>query len=777
MKVSIIIDNYNYGRFLAEAIDSALDQTWSEVEVVVVDDGSTDDSREIIAGYGNRLLSVLKENGGQASALNAGFQASSGEIVFFLDSDDTLDTDAVEKVIPHFSDEEVVKVHWTLREVNEFGESTGRTFPRSPLPMGDLSRTLLESGPTSSISSPTSGNAWRRTYLLKVMPIPEQIDYYKTCADEYLFTLAPAFGKISALTIPKGIYRIHGSNIFAAKSELDKLEFEIAGFEQCCSSLAEILQKNGFEIDLESWRKNSWFHRLKASVDELTHIIPTGQSFILVDDDTWGAADLFPEHTVRPFLERDGVSWGPPSDSAAAIRELNRARQNDVPFLVLAWPAFWWFDTYSDFLQYTDEHFPTLIRNERLIIFDLRTHVPSIVTSVTTDEAPCVSIVINNYNYAQFLEEAIESALNQSYPNKEIIVVDDGSTDNSREIITHYSNRILPIFQANGGQGAAYNAGFAASQGDWICFLDADDRLIPNALEELIPLTRKEDVIKLQWHLRIIDENGRPDGIVIPKDDPPQGDLRERVLKDGPLYDWNFTPPGSGNLWSKRFLKQVFPMPESPYRNGADVYLVTLAPIFGLVLTAPSPLGDYRMHGSNNYSGRELDDERVLNYIQRFDSNCSSLSHFLELQGVDSDPNSWRERNFNYIWPTRLLEAKDHIRRLIPAGCHYILVNDNEWGEGEPVEDRKSIPFLERNGEYWGQPSNDAEALGEFRRLQQAGADYIVFWWTAFWWLDHYPEFYYHLRAHFPCLLKDESVIIFQLNILTNMESDTANQK
>ena len=76
--VSIIVNNYNYERFVAQAIESALQQTYSPVEVIVVDDGSVDHSREIIQGYGGRIQPVLKENGGQASALNAGFAASRG---------------------------------------------------------------------------------------------------------------------------------------------------------------------------------------------------------------------------------------------------------------------------------------------------------------------------------------------------------------------------------------------------------------------------------------------------------------------------------------------------------------------------------------------------------------------------------------------------------------------------------------------------------------------------------------------------------------------------
>lgn len=89
MKLSIIINNYNYARFLPACIDSVLAQDYSDFEIVVVDDGSTDNSREIIAGYGERIVSVLKANGGQASSFNAGFSASSGDVLCMLDSDDT----------------------------------------------------------------------------------------------------------------------------------------------------------------------------------------------------------------------------------------------------------------------------------------------------------------------------------------------------------------------------------------------------------------------------------------------------------------------------------------------------------------------------------------------------------------------------------------------------------------------------------------------------------------------------------------------------------------
>src|SRR5258708_5352000 len=99
-----------------------------------------------------------------------------------------------------------------------------------------------------------------------------------------------------------------------------------------------------------------------------------------------------------------------------------------------------------------------------------------------------VSIIVNNYNYGRFLPQAIQSALGQTYGNKEVIVVDDGSTDESRAVVESYGTRIRAIFKNNGGQGSAYNAGFAASSGDLIHFLDADDFLMPTAIQEAVGL-------------------------------------------------------------------------------------------------------------------------------------------------------------------------------------------------------------------------------------------------------------------------------------------------
>src|ERR1700684_2928477 len=105
-------------------------------------------------------------------------------------------------------------------------------------------------------------------------------------------------------------------------------------------------------------------------------------------------------------------------------------------------------------------------------------------------ERPLVSIIINNYNYARFLPSAIDGALAQTYSRVEVIVVDDGSTDESRAVIESYERRIAPLFKDNGGQGSALTAGFAASRGEIVMFLDADDELMAEAVERVVKAWR-----------------------------------------------------------------------------------------------------------------------------------------------------------------------------------------------------------------------------------------------------------------------------------------------
>jgi hypothetical protein len=108
--------------------------------------------------------------------------------------------------------------------------------------------------------------------------------------------------------------------------------------------------------------------------------------------------------------------------------------------------------------------------------------------------------------------------------------------------------------------------------------------------------------------------------------------------------------------------------------------------------------------------------------------------------------------------------AAQELAALIPSGYTIILVDEAEFGVQVGAGHRR-FPFLERDGQYWGAPPDDATAIREFERLRHAGADFMIFAWPAFWWLDYYSGLHDHLRSRFPCVLRNERLVVFDLRI------------
>jgi glycosyltransferase involved in cell wall biosynthesis len=213
--VSIIINNYNYGRFVASAIDSALAQTYSDREVIVVDDGSQDNSREVISSFGNRIKAVFKSNGGQSSAFNAGFASSSGDVICFLDSDDVFLPTKVERVVDGLA---ASSRGWCFHHV-QWSDTSLRPIFTPPIPYStgeyDFRSELLE-GKCKFSPPATSGLAFTRDLLNRLMPIPVVITI---TSDNYL--------KLSSLALAPGYFiaeqyalqRIHGENAYTGRKD------------------------------------------------------------------------------------------------------------------------------------------------------------------------------------------------------------------------------------------------------------------------------------------------------------------------------------------------------------------------------------------------------------------------------------------------------------------------------------------------------------------------------------------------------------------------------
>ena len=226
--VSILINNYNYGRFLKDAIASALNQSYQPIEVIVVDDGSTDNSREIIASYSDRIKAILKENGGQASAFNQGFAYSQGEIICFLDADDLFKPEKVTEVIHDFQKSD--EIGWHFHHLELFGSDMEINDQANDLKNSNLSgiynlipyihKGKLNNSLSFELSTATSGMSFQRSLLAKILPMDEKI---RITSDDYIKYAALGISKGFISFEPLAQQRIHGNNAYTGKPAIGNL--------------------------------------------------------------------------------------------------------------------------------------------------------------------------------------------------------------------------------------------------------------------------------------------------------------------------------------------------------------------------------------------------------------------------------------------------------------------------------------------------------------------------------------------------------------------------
>lgn len=224
--VSILIDNYNYGQYIAAAIESALAQTYQNIEIVIVDDGSTDNSKEIIETYKGRVRTIFKKNGGQPSAFNTGFTACQGDIICFLDSDDVYKPNKVEKIVDTYL--QYPDIHWCFhayRDVDVSMEHFISRYPRTEVGSQEIDfREAIKQGEKPLLAPATSSITFSRKLLARILPMPDQTvpilneNYIKYCA----ILLEKGFFLDEELTD----LRIHGSN--QASRRQDKPLFKAA---------------------------------------------------------------------------------------------------------------------------------------------------------------------------------------------------------------------------------------------------------------------------------------------------------------------------------------------------------------------------------------------------------------------------------------------------------------------------------------------------------------------------------------------------------------------
>jgi glycosyltransferase involved in cell wall biosynthesis len=208
--VSVIINSFNYAQYIEEAIDSVLSQDFAldQMEILVVDDGSTDDTEIRVRKYGSRVKYLYKPNGGQASALNLGFDNAQGQIIALLDADDFWLPNKIKRVVREFqANPKVGMVYHRLVELDsDSGVRSDASFSAISGVVCQNRRDLL-----CYMLYPTSALAFRRNVLVPLLPIPNALTIQ---ADAFLAGLIIFLAPVAAVNEVLAVYRIHGKNLF-----------------------------------------------------------------------------------------------------------------------------------------------------------------------------------------------------------------------------------------------------------------------------------------------------------------------------------------------------------------------------------------------------------------------------------------------------------------------------------------------------------------------------------------------------------------------------------
>jgi hypothetical protein len=398
-KVTIAIPTYNRSELLKTSLQSVLAQDYSDFQVLVLDNASTDDTEAVVRSQADSRITYVRNetNIGMFRNWKRTVEINSSPYLSILSDDDRL--------LPNFIRESVL----ALDKHPHAGFSVGRAefIDTNGVPLPITGRELSDNLPEGLIDGlefihqTVDGRKWilrssavmfRACALAAVGAIDAPHSKYMLDLNLYLRMAA----QFDLVFIAKELAQVRfhvdqdsqdtfhspgGTGPLAVMAErtdaiaylLQSPRAEDASYRRWLAEhlLHMSMRRSEFTSQLIPEINLSWSERLQIAIQDILAVIPAGKRLILVDDNHWGS-EILPEFHALPFLEHEGQYWGAPPDDQTAIRELERMRQAGASFMVIGWSAFWWIDYYSGLRNYLSSNFHCVLHNSRLIIFALQ---------------------------------------------------------------------------------------------------------------------------------------------------------------------------------------------------------------------------------------------------------------------------------------------------------------------------------------------------------------------------------------------------------------------
>ena len=449
-KVTVVIPVYNVEKYLDACIESVIDQTLKDIEIICVNDGSTDKSLSIIKKYAKkdkRIVVIDKENGGLSSARNAGLEKATGEYVLFIDSDDYLSLEALEVLYTKAKENKLDTIYFDantvyetkkLEEEHKDWDDYYRREPiyETPMKGQDLYLTM---GYDFRVNVPLQMN---KTSFLK----KHNIKFIEGIIHEdEPFGIEVTLHSTRAMHIAEDFYqrRVREDSIM---TNVNQIRSSYGYFRAFIDLLPKISKYADSEEKFAYYTRR--LNLLRRSAANNIKFIPEKEFgyFRMIEDKE--------EYLLYKFFIRD---------YALSRKQISRLEKENKKYNSLK----------KGFKAVLKNRFPKLIYKLRTV---KRVYLSNLIHFYRRN--PKVSVIMPVYNVEDYLRECLESLRKQSLKRIEVICVDDESTDSSYEILQEYAKkdkRFKVLQQKHSNAGDARNLGLKNAKGEYLLFLDSDD--------------------------------------------------------------------------------------------------------------------------------------------------------------------------------------------------------------------------------------------------------------------------------------------------------------
>jgi glycosyltransferase involved in cell wall biosynthesis len=393
-----------------------------------------------------------------------------------------------------------------------------------------------------------------------------------------------------------------------------------------------------------------------------------------------------------------------------------------------------------------------------------------------------VTVIVPTYNRARFLKDCLSSVLGQDYEDFQVIILDDASSDEMEEVVQSLADSRLTYVrnQVNLGLFNNWNRAFEFNTSPYLCLLPDDDTLLPGFIRESVQALNEYPQAAMCTSLaRYIDVNGQPIG----RQDiegMPRGVISGLDYLHSLVAGLTWTIHPATVLLRSSALSTVgsFEAPHAKQLLDMNLY-IRLATHYKIVFINKE-LAQVRRH-SGQTRAQQFQAIEGTETLATIAERIDSVGYLLQsTRAKDASYRNWlaerlhslnKERghlsrllipSLHLTWAEqKKLEAK-LIADVIPPRETLILIDDDMW-ISESILGRRALPFPERNGQYWGAPTDDNTAIREVERLRRCGATFLVFGSTTFWWFDHYEKFCGYLNSKYNCILGNDHLRVYDI--------------